>query len=86
MARFILLAVVVLFGARPCCAQAPKLFHEKPFTCATLADAANHSITLKEKAAIKELESLVSDWDTAFKRGSAARCLEATVFRGTQCP
>jgi hypothetical protein len=35
-------------------------------TCATLADAANHFIALGERAAAKELDSLVLDWDTDF--------------------
>jgi hypothetical protein len=69
MARFVLLSVVVLVGAGPSRAQAPKLFHEKPFTCATLAEAANHYIAVGEKESIKELESLILDWDTDHEGG-----------------
>ncbi len=61
MSRFALLVVVL--AATPCQAEAPKLFREKSFTCAMLAQAVNHYVTLGEDAAAKELESLTSeDW------------------------
>jgi hypothetical protein len=62
MTRFALLFVVA--AASPCQAEAPKLFREEPFTCVTLAEAVNHYVALGEEKAAKELESLVSDWDT----------------------
>jgi len=52
---FILLFVMTLGIGR---ADVPKLFCEKAFTCATLADAANHFIGLGEDGAVKELEQL----------------------------
>ena len=67
MARCILPLVVILVSAAPCRAQPPKLFRDKHFTCATLADAANHFIALGERAAVKELDSLILDWDTDFQ-------------------
>ena len=66
MHRFILL--LVIFVASPCYAETPKLFREKPFTCAVLAEAVNHYVALGEKAAVKELEDLVSDWEKDFKQ------------------
>lgn len=65
MTRFMPL-VVVLF-ATPCRAEMPKLFREGAFTCATLAEAADHYVALGEEVAIKELESLIVDWLTDFK-------------------
>jgi hypothetical protein len=62
MTPFLLLFVAL--GAPPCQAEMPALFREKSFTCATLAEAVNHYVDLGEEAAIKELESLTSDWLT----------------------
>jgi len=61
MRRFILLFLIL--SASPCCAETPKLFREKPFTCAVLAEAVNHYVALGENAAIKELEDLTLDWE-----------------------
>jgi hypothetical protein len=52
---FILFFVMTLGIAR---ADVPKLFSEKEFNCATLADAVNHYVGLGEDAAVKELEQL----------------------------
>jgi hypothetical protein len=68
MTRFSLVIVVIL-GVSPSHAEPPKLFREKTFTSATLADAANHYIALGEKAAVRELESESPEWDTDHKAG-----------------
>lgn len=68
MTRFAVVVILVL-GVNPSHAEPPKLFREKPFFCATLAETANHYIALGEKEAIKELESAILDWDTDFKGG-----------------
>jgi hypothetical protein len=52
---FILLIVMMLGDGR---AEIPKLFREKAFNCATLADAVNHFVGIGEDAAVKELEDL----------------------------
>lgn len=55
--------VLLLMAIAPVSARAetPKLFLEKAFSCATLAEACNHFIDLGEAAAIKELKSLTMD-------------------------
>jgi hypothetical protein len=42
--------------------ETPKLFREKPFTCAALAQAVNHFVALGETTAVWELEDLTLDW------------------------
>jgi hypothetical protein len=65
MARLLLLLAILT--ASPCRADVPKLFTDKQFTCATLAEAANHYIALGEKAALEQLESLTLDRDADFR-------------------
>jgi hypothetical protein len=69
MVRFIPLLLIILLGTSPCRAQMPKLFSEKAFTCATLAEAVNHYVTLGEKTALKDLESAKLNWDEDFRDG-----------------
>ena len=71
MLHLTLAFIVALAGANPSRTPAPKLFREKAFSCATLAEAVNHFVGLGEKAAIKKLESQVLDWhaDADFKLG-----------------
>jgi hypothetical protein len=71
MRRFILSFLIL--SANPCYAETPLLFREKPFICAALAEAANHYVALGEKAAIKELEALTSDWTKDHRRGEFSR-------------
>ncbi len=59
--------------ALECCAETPKLFLARPFTCADLGEATNHFVALGEEAAIKELEGLTSDWEKDHKPGRFSR-------------
>jgi hypothetical protein len=56
MTRLFILLIAMTLGLGH--AEVPKLFREKAFTCATLADAANHFINIGEDAAVKELNEL----------------------------
>ena len=80
MRRIILLLVIL--GASPCRAETPKLFREEPFTCATLAEAANYYIALGEEATVKELVALTSDKAKDFQEGSRSRPELVRAFPG----
>ena len=67
------IVLFLILSASPCCAETPKLFREKPFTCAVLAEAANHFVALGEKPAIKELEDLTSDWSKDHRGGDFSK-------------
>jgi len=56
MTRLFILLFVMTLGIGH--AEVPKLFRERAFTCATLADAVNHFVSLGEDAAVTELEQL----------------------------
>jgi hypothetical protein len=56
--RFVILFLLV---AEFCYAAPPKLFSEKWFNSASLAETANHYINLGEKSAVQELNTLASD-------------------------
>src|SRR5258708_26076264 len=56
MTRFFILLIVMTLGIGR--AEVPKLFSEKAFTCATLADAVNHFVGIGEDASVKELQEL----------------------------
>jgi hypothetical protein len=49
--------------------EPPRLLREKSFTCATLAEAANHYIALGEDVGTKELEAHASDWSGDHRGG-----------------
>jgi hypothetical protein len=53
----------------PAHTKLPELLREESFTCATLAEAANHYIALGEKAGTEELESHVVDWEVDHREG-----------------
>ena len=53
-----LVIYLVLVAAGICQAEVPKLFTEKNFTSITLAEAANHYVTIGKEATIKELTEL----------------------------
>jgi hypothetical protein len=55
-----LLAFLMLMTLGFCHAEVPKLFSEKPFTSATLAEAVNHYVAIGEAATIKELQQVSS--------------------------
>ncbi|SRR5258706_8645757 len=55
---------LVLVAAGICQAEVPKLFTEKTFTSITLAEAANHYVTIGKEATIKELNELAKQDNT----------------------
>jgi hypothetical protein len=55
-----LLACLILMTLGFCHAEVPKLFCEKPFTSATLAEAVNRYVAIGEEATIKELQQISS--------------------------
>jgi hypothetical protein len=54
-----------------CQAEVPKLLTERTFTSASLAEAANHYVTLGEQATFNELESLIAENSTHTNRPSS---------------
>src|SRR5262245_9647231 len=88
MDRFIPLIVILFLGASPCRAQLPKLFREKSFTCATLAEAVNHYVALGEKSALKELDSTTLDWgkdyDAGFSRNERVGWVCRVLFQSKE--
>jgi hypothetical protein len=54
-------AILFLLATQLCQAASPKLFGEKSFDAASLAEAVNHFIALGETNAVNELNALASD-------------------------
>ncbi len=61
--------LLLLFSLQPGFSASPKLFKQKSYTAAALAEAVNHFVALGEEAAVQELRGLLSDRTTDLKHG-----------------